>query len=110
MTGPKHVIAIVDDDAQMREALNALLTDIGFDTRLFASAEVFRTVAPILNATCVLVDFHIGDVLGVDLVRQLRAGGFTLPVIFITGSDDKAARAQAFRGRLHRLSGQADRR
>ena len=91
----QKVIAVIDDDLGILESLELLLSSCGYHTELFASAEEFLNAAPTLEAACLITDIHLGDISGVELVRTLCAEGFTLPVIFITGSHDELHRRQA---------------
>jgi FixJ family two-component response regulator len=88
-------IAVVDDDPDILESVELLLSCSGYDTKLFASAEEVLCVVPILEAACLIVDIQLGGISGLELVRVLCASGFTLPVIFITGSQDELLRRQA---------------
>jgi len=88
------VIAIVDDDPGVRKSLARLLSTVGYRVELFASAEEFQSAAPTTKATCLVVDFNLGDVSGLELVRWLSKAGFDLPIIFITGSSDDTVRRQ----------------
>ena len=91
----RSVIAVVDDDAGVRCALENLLSAYGYRAELFASAECFLNAAATSEATCLVIDIQLGDISGVELGRQLSAAGFKFPVIFMTGSDDDMIRMQA---------------
>jgi FixJ family two-component response regulator len=91
----QKVIAVIDDDLGILESLELVLSSCGYHTELFASAEEFFYAAPTLEAACLVVDIELGDISGVELVRALCTEGFTLPVIFITGSHDELHRRQA---------------
>jgi len=89
------VIAVIDDDPELLEALDLMLSSCGYRPELFASAEEFLNVAATSGAACLVVDIQLGDISGVELGRQLLAKGFTFPIIFITGSRDELHRRQA---------------
>ena len=91
----EFVIAIVDDDARIRHALEALLTSWGYRVELYDSAEEFIRAAISSAAACLLVDIQLGDISGVELGRHLSASGFIFPIIFMTGSQDELTRRQA---------------
>jgi FixJ family two-component response regulator len=86
---------VIDDDLGFLESLEQLLSSFGYQAELFESAEDFLSVAPILEPACLIVDIQLGDISGLELVRALRANGFTSPVIFITGSGSELHRQQA---------------
>jgi FixJ family two-component response regulator len=94
MTIRQHTIAVVDDDPALRKALARLLTEHGYRVELFASGWDFLSAAATSEATCVVIDVHLGDASGLDLARQLSAFGLRLPTIFISGSDDESVRTQ----------------
>ena len=89
-----HTIAIVDDDPAVLKSLARLLSVSEYQVEPFASAEEFLTAAPSSKATCLLVDFNLGDVSGLELARRLAATGFHFPLIFMTGSADHTIRMQ----------------
>ena len=91
----KNVIAVVDDDAGIRGALEGLLASWGYGVELYGSAEEFIRASTSSAAACLLVDIQLGDVSGVELGRHLASSGFTFPIIFVTGSQDELFRRQA---------------
>jgi FixJ family two-component response regulator len=95
MSDSHKVIAIVDDDPEMRAAMASLLSAYGYGAETFDSAETFLTCASTSKATCLVADIKLGDISGVELAHLLAAGGFTYPIIFMTGLDDEVVRNQA---------------
>jgi FixJ family two-component response regulator len=91
----KNVIAVVDDDAGIRGALEGLLTSWGCSVELYGSAEEFIRASISSAAACLLVDIQLGDISGVELGRHLASSGFTFPIIFVTASQDELFRRQA---------------
>jgi FixJ family two-component response regulator len=96
MSNLKNIIAVVDDDPEMRASLETLLSAYGYDVETFDSAEAFLARASTCRALCLIVDFHLGDITGVELARQLAADGFKFPIIFMTGHRDASIEHQAF--------------
>jgi FixJ family two-component response regulator len=94
MSAREHIIAVVDDDANVRKALARLLSVFGYRVELFASAADFLAAAPASEATCLLIDIRLGETSGLDLARRLVASGFDFPIVFMTGSMDSAIRSQ----------------
>ena len=82
------MIAIVDDDESLRDAVARLLTAYGFATQVFASAEAFLDFRTANGAACLILDIHLTGMSGLELRRRLKAEGSELPVIFITAADD----------------------
>jgi FixJ family two-component response regulator len=93
----QKVIAVIDDDLGILESLELMLLSCGYHAEMFVSADDFLNAAPTLQAQCLIVDLQLGDVSGMELVRALCAQGFTLPVIFITGSHDELQRRRAMK-------------
>jgi FixJ family two-component response regulator len=91
----QKLIVVVDDDPDILQSLELLLSGCGYHTKLFALAAEFLSAAPTLEVACLVVDIHLGEMSGLELVRALCARGFALPVIFITGSRDELHRRQA---------------
>lgn len=95
MATKRNVIAIIDDDPGMRQALQNLLCASGYRTEIYASAEEFIRAAITTEASCLVVDIQLGDISGVELGRHLAEIGFTFPIIFMTGSLEETHRRQA---------------
>jgi FixJ family two-component response regulator len=91
---PKKIVAVVDDDPEMREATAALLSAFGYGTETFDSAEDFLIAAATSQASCLVTDIQLGDISGVELVHQLKADGYKIPTIFITALDDEWIRSK----------------
>src|SRR4051794_33641818 len=88
-------VVVIDDDFSVRESMEVLLAALGYYCEVFDSAESFLAAAPTSNASCLLVDIHLGDISGIELARQLAAEGFKYPIIFMTGRGDDLIRTQA---------------
>jgi two-component system response regulator FixJ len=84
--GSNRLVAVVDDDDAVRDSLRFLLEIAGHAVATYASAAQFLLEAPIDELTCLVVDQHMPDQTGLQLVSRLRAQGVTLPVALITGS------------------------
>lgn len=89
------IIAVVDDSEIMRDALVHLLCSSGFGVEVYASAEEFLAAADDTRAGCLLVDIELGDILGTEMVRDLWMRGYSIPVIFMTGSPNDFFRRTA---------------
>ena len=95
MATQRNVIAIIDDDPGIRDALEHMLSAFGYRTEIYASAEEFIRAAITTEASCLVVDIQLGDLSGIELGRHLAATGFAFPIIFITGSLEETHRRQA---------------
>ncbi len=88
MDEPASVVYVVDDDAAVRNALEALLGSVGLAARTFASAEAFLRMADARMRGCLLLDVRMPGMGGMELHAKLRDQGVLLPAIFITGHGD----------------------
>jgi len=81
-----RLVAVVDDDDAVRDSLRFLLEIAGYAVATFASGAEFLKDAPLGDLTCLVVDQHMPDQTGLQLIGRLRAQGVDLPVALITGS------------------------
>jgi len=95
MSGRQGVVAVVEDDSGLREALRRRLGAAGFEARAYASAEEFLRANAIAELSCLVLDVRLPGASGPDLQRRLIAEGRNHPVIFITAHDTAAARQEA---------------
>ena len=86
------MIAIIDDDPFVRQAIDDLLRSLGYRTATFASAEDFLQSSCIRETTCLISDVQMPGLSGVDLQRVLVAEGNRTPMIFITAYFDERIR------------------
>jgi len=95
MSNQVKIVAVVDDDPEMRAAMASLLSSFGYGAETFDSAETFLICASTCKAVCLIVEIELGDISGVELAHQLAADGFKHPIIFMTGLDDGQIQTQA---------------
>jgi FixJ family two-component response regulator len=88
------IVAVVDDNRGMRRAMERCLSVLGYGTEVFDSAGAFLKAAATSEATCLVVDYHLGDSTGVELALQLAADGFKYPIVFMSGHDNENIRSQ----------------
>ena len=93
MKDPSKLIAIVDDDESVREALPDLLREFGFDTIAFDAAEAFLSSAALDRVACLILDIAMPGMTGPELHQELINRGLRIPVIFITAHADANVRA-----------------
>jgi FixJ family two-component response regulator len=90
----RALISIVDDDASVRESLQDLLRQFGFDAATFSSAEDFLASDVASRTSCLLLDVTMPGMSGPDLQQDLKRRRQAIPVVFITASANKAVRAR----------------
>ncbi len=86
------LIAVVDDDASVRESLPDLLHEFGFTARVFASAEEFLDADCANHVHCLLLDIAMPGMSGMDLQGELLRRRQTVPIVFITSHGEEALR------------------
>lgn len=86
------VIAVVEDDAAMREALSELLEALSISSVVFDRAVPFLTALSTGSFDCLITDLRLPGISGLDLQRRLRVLGSSIPVIVITSSLDPRSR------------------
>ena len=81
-------VVIVDDDLQLRGAMNALFRSVGYQTVVYGSAtELLNSQLP--NTVCCLVlDVRMPGLSGFDFHTRLVERGDEIPIIFVTGHGD----------------------
>lgn len=92
------LIAIVDDDLAIREALDDLIKSLGHESKLFASAEAFLDFNQRSSIDCMVVDVKMPGMSGVELQGRLNIDGDRPPMIFMTSYNDERTRAAALDG------------
>ena len=88
MTDGPATVFVVDDDPSVRRGLERLLRSAGYRAETFASAREFLQRADPETGGCLVLDVRMPGQSGLELRDVLAAGGFSLPIIFITGHGD----------------------
>ncbi|MDM0011671.1 response regulator [Variovorax sp. J22P168] len=91
------VILVVDDDDSMRQAIQRLLNAAGFKTEAYASAEALLADGRAAFAACLVSDYKLPGMSGLDLLSELRTRGFKPPTIVVTAHDSIDLREEAMR-------------
>jgi FixJ family two-component response regulator len=93
----RKVIAVVDDDSLMLQALTRLLKARNFDVRGFSSAEALLNADAINELDCLVLDVGLTGISGIELVQRMNADGLAVPVIFVTGLNTEELEAEAMK-------------
>jgi two-component system, LuxR family, response regulator FixJ len=88
----KGTVLVVDDDVSLLRALSRLLLQFGFEVRGFNSAETFLTCEIPEGRVCLLLDFQLPGMSGIELCAALAARGRSFPVILMSGRDDQGTK------------------
>jgi FixJ family two-component response regulator len=86
------LIAVVDDDTQVRTALSRVLKAFNFRVIAFASGRAFLKSVALQRPDCVLLDLHMPELTGHDVQQQLTAAQIQLPIVVITAEKHLGAR------------------
>ncbi|MBV9273716.1 MAG: response regulator, partial [Verrucomicrobia bacterium] len=65
------LIAVVDDDESVREALESLLKSRGFKVSTYAAAEDFLSSSRIATTDCLILDVKLDGMSGPELQQEL---------------------------------------
>jgi FixJ family two-component response regulator len=90
-----NLVFVVDDDSAILRSVARMLRQFGYASLLFPSAETFANQSDFDRAVCVILDINLGDGSGIELRHRLKAAGYTVPVIYMTGKDNPAVRMAA---------------
>jgi FixJ family two-component response regulator len=93
---PTPIVFVVDDDISVRESLEGLIRNEGWETETFASAEAFLARPRVFVPSCLVLDVSLPDLNGLDLQKRL-ADRSDMPIIFITGYGDVPMTVQAMK-------------
>ena len=88
-------VFIVDDDDAVRDAVAFLLRSNGRVVRSHASAQAFLQAFSPVDSGCLILDLHMPDMNGVDLLEYMNQHDIHLPVIVITAYSDNPLVEQA---------------
>jgi FixJ family two-component response regulator len=91
-TRSSQFVAIVDDDANLCAAVADLLRSAGFAVRMFQSAEEFLQRARREAIRCLVLDLGLSGMSGLELLRHLRATGWSTPIVCVTAQPDPSGK------------------
>src|SRR5688572_18715572 len=96
MTPPR--VFVVDDEPQVRKGLERLLRAAGLQATAFASAQDFLEAADAQPPDCVILDYQMPGVNGLELQEALAARGTHLEIVFLSGHADIPKSVRAMQG------------
>jgi FixJ family two-component response regulator len=95
MSKDRNLVLVVDDDLGILRAIKRLLRQHDYEPILFSSAQAFKSHTDFDKAACVILDINLNDGSGIELRHYLKARGHSVPVIYMTASDNPAVREAA---------------
>ena len=99
-TGEYDTIYIVDPDEKHSAKVSSLLTELGYHTSSFASAEEFLSGLKEDATGCIISEIDLPGIDGLGLLNRLKDREIELPVIFITGHENLSTAVEACRMRV----------
>lgn len=91
------IVYIVDDDEDIRISLARALRTRGYNVVAFASAQAFLDGHEAEQSGCLILDYGMPEMSGLDLQKLLVARGIYIPIIFITGHGGVPESVQAMK-------------
>jgi FixJ family two-component response regulator len=88
MSTAKPIVFVVDDDTWVRESLEALMQDEGWQPKTFATAQDFLDHPRPFTPSCLVLDISLPGLNGLELQKRVAAERTDMPIIFITGHGD----------------------
>ena len=93
----KGTVYVIDDDEAMRDSLSFLLDSAGFGVTLFETAQNFLDVLPGLAFGCVVSDVRMPGIDGIELLKRMKSGHSTFPILIMTGHGDVPLAVEAMK-------------
>ena len=97
MSEVEQTVYIVDDDAAAQAAVAILLNAVGLTCATFSSAAEFLQTCDSDSNGCLLLDFLMPGMSGIEVQKKLLADDIQLPIIFVTGHGDIPMVVEAMR-------------
>jgi two-component system, LuxR family, response regulator FixJ len=91
----RNVMLVVDDDSAVGNSLKFVLEVEGFQVRVFSSAEELLDEDSLPDASCLVVDYYMPGMNGLELVAHLRDRNVLIPAILITPAPSQNLRNRA---------------
>lgn len=90
-------VYVVDDDEAVRDSTRVVLESYGMNVRTFGSARAFLSAMDDEINGCLLLDQHMPEMTGLEMLEVLKVSRKTLPVIMITARSDAGFKDRALR-------------
>jgi FixJ family two-component response regulator len=91
---PRDIIAIVDDDALVREGVQRLVASLDFRCALFSALDEFLAFTRLDEVGCIVSDVKLADADAGSLPHRLSVLGRRIPVVFMTADPDPSLRTR----------------
>ena len=91
------LIRIVDDDMDLLEGLAYMLEGEGWEVKTYPTAESFLVLDDSSRPGCLVLDYLMPKMNGVELQNRLKEKGFSHPILFLTAHADLDMAISVFR-------------
>jgi len=88
MTKMDAVVFVIDDDPEVRGAIEMLIESVGIGVKTFESAQDFLQSKIPDSPSCLVLDVRLPGLSGLDLQHELTKRQIQIPIVFITGHGD----------------------
>lgn len=88
-------VAVVEDDVSYRESLEGLFLAVGYEVLLYLSAEDFLAAGRLADIDCLITDFGLPGINGIDLLQAVHSVRADVRVILITARREPAILSRA---------------
>jgi FixJ family two-component response regulator len=92
-----QLIAVVDDDASIRDTTCDLLESAGYPAVAFSSPGDLLASGQLHQVACLITDMRMPGMSGIELHERLRATGWRIPTILVSAYHDEMDRAHTCR-------------
>jgi FixJ family two-component response regulator len=92
---PRTRVAVIDDDDSVRRAVGSLISSFGFAIEAFSSGEEYFLCGSPQGVSCIVLDFYMPGMSGLEVQSRLVESGSNLPLIFMTACRDRRVRSRA---------------
>jgi FixJ family two-component response regulator len=103
MSSAAGPVIVVDDDAAVRDSLRFALQQEGMEVRVYSTSSQLLAERDMPESGCLVIDYYMPGMNGVDLVHSLRGRHVLLPVILITAKATGQMRRDALRAGIGRV-------
>ena len=97
------IVYVVDDDTDVLGSLRFLLETDGFDVRTFRSGIALLNAIATGEVDCLVIDYKMPAMSGIDLAGRLKSRNITTPIILITGYPDENIVEKAAAAGVHHV-------
>jgi len=85
---PEKMVYILDDDVGVRKSLAWVLGSAGFQCAVYGSASVFLNEAQVRCPSCLILDMHMPNMTGLDVLKEIRnRPDLSMPTMILSAAD-----------------------